>query len=83
MSKTNVVHVCSVTSVASVSLQPMGRSPQASLSMRFSREEYWSGSPCPSPFLPWQVGSLPLVPPEKPQETKGHEDSNKTVLSDF
>ena len=41
------------------------------LSMDFSRQEYWSGLPCPSPtylqdpelnsqLLHWQVGSLPL-----------------------
>ena len=49
--------------------------------MGFSRQEYWSGLPClPSGDLPdpgiepasfmspaLQVGSLPLVPPEKPQ----------------
>jgi len=27
----------------------MDYSPQASLSMRFSRQEYWSGLPCPPP----------------------------------
>ena len=50
---------------------------QAPLTMWFSRQEYWSGSPCPflgdlpnpgiepgSPAL--QVGSLPLAPPGKP-----------------
>ena len=50
---------------------------QAPLSMGFSRQEYWSGLPCPSPgdlpdpgsnlyllHLPhWQVGSLLLAPP--------------------
>ena len=53
---------------------------QASLLMRFSRQEYWSGLPCPPPgtfltqgsnphvlcLLHWQVGSLPLLPPGKP-----------------
>ena len=54
---------------------------QAPLSMEFSRQEYWSGLPFPSPGdllnlgiepacltsnLHWQVGSLPLVPPGKP-----------------
>ena len=53
---------------------------QAPLSMGFSRQEYWSGLPCPPPgifltqgmnpcflcLLYWQVGSLPLVPPGKP-----------------
>ena len=52
--------------------------PQAPLSMGFSRQEYWSGLPFPSPGdLPnpgiepmslmssvyWQAGSSPLVPP--------------------
>ena len=55
---------------------------QAPLSMGFSRQEYWSGLPCPSPgalpdpgiepaslwLLHWQVGSLPLVPPGKPRD---------------
>ena len=54
--------------------------PQAPLSMGFSRQEYWSGLPCPPPgelpnpginprllrLLHWQAGSLPLVPPGKP-----------------
>ena len=52
----------------------------APLSMRFSRQEYWSGLPCPLPrifliqelnlsllcLLHWQAGSLTLVPPGKP-----------------
>ena len=56
---------------------------QAPLSMGFSRQEYWSGLPCPSPgdlptqgsnpclvrLLHWQAGSLPLVPPGKTQNT--------------
>ena len=58
---------------------------QAPLSMRFSRQEFWSGLPClPSRDLPvqgsnlhllcllyWQVGSLPLAPPGKPYKTLG------------
>ena len=53
---------------------------QASPSMEFSRQEYWSGLLCPSPgvfpihwsnpyllhLLHWQVRSLPVVPPGKP-----------------
>ena len=53
---------------------------QAPLSMGFSRQEYRSGLPCPTPgifptqgwnlrllcLLHWQVSSLPLVPPGKP-----------------
>ena len=53
---------------------------QAPLSIGFSRQEYKSGLPCPPPgdhpnpgieptflsLLPWQAGSLPLVPPGNP-----------------
>ena len=53
----------------------------APLSAGFSRQEYWSGLPCPPPgtlahpgIKPASLkspalagGSLPLVPPEKPQ----------------
>ena len=49
---------------------------QCPLSMGFSRQEYWSGLPCPPPgdlpnlgieptslsLLHWQAGSLPLAP---------------------
>ena len=52
---------------------------QAPLSMRFSRQEFWSGLPCPllgifptqgsnpclSCLLHWQAGSLPLAQPGK------------------
>ena len=52
----------------------------APLSRGFSRQEYWSGLPCPPPgdlpdpgmnthllrLLHWQVGSLLLAPPGKP-----------------
>ena len=54
---------------------------QAPLSMVFSRQEYWSGLPCPPPgdlpqglnmhllcLLHWQMGSLPLAPPGKPKD---------------
>ena len=53
---------------------------QAPLSVGFSRQEYWSGLPCPLQgifptqglkphflcLLHWHVGSLPLAPPGKP-----------------
>ena len=53
---------------------------QPPLSMGFSRQEHWSGLPCPPPgafptqgsnlclvgLLHWQANSLPLVPPGKP-----------------
>ena len=53
---------------------------QAPLSMVFSKQEYWSGLPCPLPGdLPnpgiksrspaLQVGSLPSEPPGKPKNT--------------
>ena len=57
---------------------------QAPLSMGFSRQEYWSGLPFPSPGdLPnpgidnevsssLTVGSLPLVPPGKPGQGKAY-----------
>ena len=55
---------------------------QDPLSMGFSRQEYWSGLPCPSPgdqrlnlsllhHLHWQARSLPLAPPGKPQHLPG------------
>ena len=60
------------------SLQPHGLyvACQVPLTMGFSRQEYWSGLPCPPPgdlpkpgiesvslcLLHWQVGSLPLAP---------------------
>ena len=56
---------------------------QAPLSIGFSREEYWSGLPCPSPgnlpdsgikpaslMSPALTGSLPLVPPGEPDIRK-------------
>ena len=53
---------------------------QAVLSMGFSRQEYRSGLPFPTPgifpnqgptwvLLHWQAGSLPLAPPGKPHIT--------------
>ena len=57
---------------------------QTPLFMEFSRQEYWSGLPCPPPqYLPdpgieptflyllhWHPGSLPLVPPGNPKDKK-------------
>ena len=45
------LHVCMLSrSVVSDSLQPPGPvAHQASLSMKFSRQEYWSGWPLPTP----------------------------------
>ena len=69
------------TSVMSDSLQPHGLQPARLLCpWVFSREEYWSGLPCPPPRdLPnpgieprsptLQVDSLPSEPPGKPKNT--------------
>ena len=60
---------------------PMDCSQQTPLSMVFSRQEYWTELPCSPPgnlpnpgikptslmSLDWQAGSLPAVPPGKPQ----------------
>ena len=67
----NSMYWCSVASAMSDSLTPWTAAPQTPLSMGFSRQEYWSGLPCPplrdlpkpgteamSPAL--QVGTLPL-----------------------
>ena len=50
------IFMCTVLSVMSDSLQPYGLvACQAPLSMGFSRQEYWSGSPFPS------LGDLPYL----------------------
>ena len=77
------MHACVLSCYSHVQLflTPWIVAFQAPLSMGFSRPEYWSGLPCPSPgdlpnsgvepmsllsLLNWQVGSLPLAPPRKP-----------------
>ena len=64
---------CQVTSVVFDSSQPYDYAHQAPLSLGFSRQEYWSGLPCPPPrdfptqgsnphvvcLLHWWAGSLP------------------------
>ena len=37
---------------------------QAPLSTGFSREEYWSGLPFPSPIHTWLLENMPMTPPE-------------------
>ena len=58
--------------------------------MEFSRQEYWSGLPFPSPgilptqelnlhllcLLYWQAGSLPLAPPGQAREAAGGSDED-------
>ena len=41
--------LCLVTQSCPILCDPMNCSPQAPLSMKFSRQEYWSGLPFPYP----------------------------------
>ena len=76
-------HVCMLSQSSCVRLfaAQLTLACQAPLSMGFSRQEYWSGLPCPSPrdllnpdiepesllqLLHWQAHSLPLAPGGKP-----------------
>ena len=56
------MHVCSVASVVSDSCNPVDCSLPGSSAVEFSRQEYWSGFPFPSP------GDLPDpgIEPESP-----------------
>ena len=76
------MHACMLSCFTCVQLcvTPWTVAHQAPLSIRFSRQEYWSGLPCPPPgdlpnsgIKPTSLmspalagGSLPLVPPGKP-----------------
>ena len=64
-------------SVVSNSATPRTVACQTPLFMEFSRQEYWSGLPCPTPGDPpnpgiesrsptFQAESLPAEPPGKP-----------------
>ena len=56
------LHVCLVTSVVSDSLRPHGPwAHQAPLPMRFSRQEYRSGLPFPSPVIKYEVSEVSKV----------------------
>jgi len=73
-----LVHACMLSCFSSVCLFAIQWTValRAPLSMGFSRQEYWSGLPCPSAedlpdpgmnlhllhLMHWQEGSLPLVP---------------------
>ena len=80
------MYVCSVAHSYLILCDSMDCSPPDSSALKFSRQEYWSGLPLPPPgylldpgietvtvkSLPhWQVGSLPLVPPGKPNTIVG------------
>ena len=81
---TNLVKV-KVKSLSCVRLfvTPWTVTCQAPLSMGFSRQEYWSGLPFPSPgYLPdpaieagsqaLQADALPFEPPGKPDKPREH-----------
>ena len=70
--------LCQVASVVSDSVTPCTIARQAPLSTGFSRQEYWSGLPCPPPGdLPNsgiktrcpQADALLSEPPGKPKNT--------------
>ena len=65
------VHACSVASVMSDAATPWTVARQAPLSMGFSRQEYWSGLPCPPP------GDLPHpgIQPASPASPASQVDS--------
>ena len=77
------LYVCPVTQSCPILCNPMdGIAFQALLFMGFSRQEYWSGFPCPTPEdLPdlgleprspaLQADYLPPEPPGKPKNTRG------------
>ena len=77
-------HINVGCSVMSDSVQPLWTVPrQAPLSMEFSRQEYWSGLPFPSPgdlpdpgikpqSLALHADSLLLEPPGKPKTVSRH-----------
>ena len=71
--------VCQSLSCVQLFMTPWPGAHQSPLSMGFSRQEYWSGLPLPSPGdLPnpgikpptLQADSLPSEPPEKPRCNK-------------
>ena len=86
------MHVCMLSlSAVSDSLQSHGAC-QAPLSMRFSRQEYWSGLPCPLPgdlpnlwvksMSPVLVGELFTAKPSgKPQSRTAAAAAAKSLQS--
>ena len=69
------MNICVLAQSCSILCDPMDYSYQTPLSMGFSRQEYWSGLPFPSPGdlpdpgieprSPAWVDALPPEPPEK------------------
>ena len=79
-------YMCVSCSVVPYSATPLTAAHQAPLCMEFSRQEYWSGLPFPSPGdLPnpriepgspaLQAGSLSSEPPGKPYGLEASEDN--------
>ena len=60
-----IVHACQVALVMSDSVALWNVAGQAPLSAGFSRQEYWSGLPCPPPEVLPNPGIKPtsLTPP--------------------
>ena len=54
------MRACVVTAVVSDSTTPRTVAHQAPLSMRFYRQEYWSGLPCPPPGGLLDPGTEPV-----------------------
>ena len=76
---TYFIFVCSLLCCVQLFVTPWTVAHQAPLSMKFSRQEYWSGSPLPSPgdfsdpriepgSSALQAASLPSEPPGKTSE---------------
>ena len=72
--------LCLVAQLCPTSCNPMDCSPPSPSLWGFSRQEYWSGLPCPPPgdlpnsgikprFPTVQADSLPAEPPGKPKNT--------------
>ena len=59
---TNVFIMCSGASVMSDSATPWTAACQTPLSLGFSRQEYWSGLPCPLPGNIPDPGTKPASP---------------------
>ena len=54
--------MCLVTQACPTLCDPVDSSPQAPLSMGFSRQEYWGGVPCPPPGDLLNPGIEPASP---------------------
>ena len=58
ISLNSVDHVCVSHSVMSSSVTPGTVACQAPLSLGFSRQEHWSGLPCPSSYGPYPLKNI-------------------------